>query len=249
VGQGAGKPALNIFNYYKMDSQHIYISYNTMSGNTANIAIGMFDTSHSVIANNTIDGGNNCVNPCNNNGYGVLFYLQNLHGFPPARAPKLRDETIIGNQILNTAGSGIYLVSVDGAAITGNSVTHSTIQMNDASLPAAGIALNGADNVKVTNNVLQKDARGGIAVATARNTVITSNVIYSPPRWAINLRVADIGTTIEANIIYNTPIGLYIEHDAVGTLTKNNVFKGVPLDIKYYYQRLNPAVSCQEGYC
>jgi pectate lyase len=36
VGQGAGKPALNIFNYYALDSQHIYISHNTMSGNAAN---------------------------------------------------------------------------------------------------------------------------------------------------------------------------------------------------------------------
>jgi parallel beta-helix repeat protein len=250
VGQGVGKPALNIFNYYKLDSQHIYISYNTMSGNTTNIAIGMFDTNHSVIANNTIDGGNNCINPCNNNGYGVLFYLEDLHGFPPQLAPKLQDETIVGNQILNTAGSGIYLASVAGATITGNSITHSSTKMNDASLPAAGIALNGSDNMTVTNNVIQKDGKGGIALATGRNAVITGNVIYGPLKWGINLRIADVGTTIEGNIISNTPVGLLIEHDATNTIMKNNAFSSVPLSIGYYYQQLDPAlVSCPLGTC
>jgi parallel beta-helix repeat protein len=236
VGHGAGQPALNIFNNYKMDSQHIYISHNTMSGNTTNIAIGMFDTNHAIVANNNIDGGNNCVSPCNNNGYGVLFYLHDLHGYPPALAPKLQDENVISNQIQNTAGSGIYLVSVAGATIIGNSITHSTIQMNDASLPAAAIALNGDTNVTVTNNVIQKDGRGGIALATVQNAVIQGNVISGPSRWGINLRIADVGTTIENNTIYNTPIGLLVEHDAVHTLAKNNVYKGVPLIISYYHQ-------------
>jgi parallel beta-helix repeat protein len=249
VGQGGGKPALNIFNYYKMDSQHIYISHNTMSGNNSTIAIGMFDTNHSVIANNTIDGGNNCLSPCNNNGYGVLFYLVDLHGFPPQLAPKLQDETIVGNQIQNTAGSGIYLASVAGATITGNSVTHATIQMNGASLPAAGIALNGGVNMTVANNVIQKDGTGGISLTTTKDTVIQNNVIYSPPRWGINLRVADVGITVQGNTISNTPIGLYIEHDAVNTLMNNNVFNGVPVSIKYYYQQVDPANSGEVGPC
>ncbi len=120
VGAGPGKPGFVIWNYYKADSQHIYISHNNMSGNTANISIAMFDTNHSMIEANTIDGGNNCVNPCRNNGYGVVFYLENLHGFPADSAPKLQDETIVGNQITNTAGSAIYLASVVGATVTGN---------------------------------------------------------------------------------------------------------------------------------
>lgn len=249
VGQGAGKPALNIFNYYKMDSQHIYISHNTMSGNTANIAIGLFDTNNSIVADNTIDGGNNCVSPCNNNGYGVLFYLNDLHGFTPALAPKLQNETVAGNQIQNTAGSAIYLVSVAGATVTGNSITHSTIQMNDASLPAAAIALNGDNNVTVTNNVIQKDGKGGIALSTDLDTVVQGNTIYSPPKWGINLRIADVSTTIENNTIYSTPVGLMIEHDAVNTLITNNVFNGVPQVTSYYYQALDPALTCQVGSC
>jgi parallel beta-helix repeat protein len=249
VGHGAGKLALNIFNYYKMDSQNIYISHNTMSGNTANIAIGMFDTNHSIVANNTIDGGNSCVNPCNNNGYGVLFYLEDLHGFPPKLAPKLQSETIVGNQILNTAGSGIYLASVAGATITGNSITHSTIQMNDASLPAAGIALNGTDNATVANNVIQNDGRGGIALATVQNSVIQGNTIHGPAKWGINLRTADVGITIEGNTISTTPIGLYIEHDSVNTPMNHNVFNGVPQTVKYYDQQLDPAESGEAGFC
>jgi parallel beta-helix repeat protein len=249
VGQGAGKPSLVIFNYYKMDSQHIYITYNNMAGNTANIAIGLFDTHHSIVANNLIDGGNNCVSPCINNGYGVLFYLNNMHGFSAAIAPRIQDATIIGNQIQNTAGSGIYLASVSGATISRNAVTRSTLQMNDVSLPAAAIALNGADKVTVTNNVIQKDGKGGIAVATTRDTVIQGNTIYSPPGWGINLRVADVGITIQTNLIYNTPVGLLIEHDAVNTLMRSNVFNGVPTSLKYYYQRLTPAINCPVGFC
>jgi parallel beta-helix repeat protein len=249
VGQGAGKPSLVIFNYYKMDSQHIYISYNNMAGNTANIVIALFDTYHSIVANNLIDEGNNCVSPCNNNGYGVLFYLNNYHGYPAALAPKLQDETIIGNQIQNTAGSGIYLASVSGATITSNSVTGSTLQMSDVSLPAAAIALNGSDTVTVTKNVIQKDGKGGIAAATTRDTLIQGNTIYSPPRWGINLRVADVGVTIQSNSIYNTPVGLMIEHDAVNTLMKTNTFYGVAASIKYYYQTLSPAITCQVGTC
>jgi len=249
VGQGAGKPSLNIFNYYKLDSQHIYISHNTMTGNTVNIAIGLFDTDNSIVANNTIDGGNNCVNPCNNNGYGVLFYLNDLHGFPPALAPKLQNETVTGNQIQNTAGSAIYLVSVAGATITGNSITHSTIQMNDASLPAAAIALNGDNNVTVTDNVIQKEGKGGIALSTDRDTVVQGNVISGPPKWGINLRIADVNTTIENNTISTTPVGLLMERDAVNTLIKNNVFNGVHLSTSEYYQALDPALSCQVGTC
>jgi parallel beta-helix repeat protein len=249
VGMGPGLPALNIFNYYKMDSQHIYISHNTMSGNSSNIAIGLFDTYHAVIANNTIDGGNNCVSPCINNGYGVLFYLNNYHGYTAALAPRLQDETITGNQIQNTAGSGIYLASVSGATISSNSVTRSTLRMNDISLPAASIALNGSDNVTVTNNTLQKDGKGGIALATTRDTVLRSNAIYSPPSWGINLRVANVGVTIQANSIYTTPVGLLIEYDSVNTLMKTNVFGGVPTSLKYYYQKQSPAMTCPVGFC
>jgi parallel beta-helix repeat protein len=249
VGQGAGKPALNIFNYYKMDSQHIYISHNTMSGNTSNIAIGLFDTNNSIVANNTIDGGNNCIRPCNNNGYGVLFYLNDLHGFTPALAPKLQNETVTGNQIQNTAGSGIYIVSATGVTVTGNSITHSTIQMNDASLPAAAIALNGDNNATVSNNVIQKDGKGGIALSTDLDTVVQGNMIYGPPKWGINLRIGDVNTTIENNTIYNAPVGLMIERDAVNTTIKNNAFNGVPLVTSYYYQQLDPALTCQVGSC
>jgi parallel beta-helix repeat protein len=249
VGHAAGQPALNIFNNYAMDSQHIYISHNTMSGNTTNIAIGMFDTNHAIVASNTIDGGNNCVTPCNNNGYGVLFYLHDLHGYSPALAPKLQDENVINNQIQNTAGSGIYIVSATGVTVTGNSITHSTLQMNGTSLPAASIALNGDNNVTVTGNMIQKDGTGGIALSTVQNAVVRGNTIYSSSKWGINLRVADVNTTIENNTISNMPVGLLIDRGGVNTLVENNLFSGVPLTTSYYTQQVDPALNCQVGPC
>jgi parallel beta-helix repeat protein len=237
VGLGAGKPAFTIWNCYKMDSQHIYIGHNTFTGNTTNIVLGMFDINHSVIENNFIDGGNNCVDPCRNNGYGVAFYLENLHGFPPDRAPKLQDETVTGNQIMNTAGTGIYLASVSGAAINANSITNSTIRMDDSTLPAAGIALNGADSVTVRNNVIHKDGKGGICLATTRDAVVEGNMIYDSPQWGINLRIADVNATITNNTITNAPIGIMIQRDDVNPLVQGNVFNGVAQTTRYSYRK------------
>ena len=236
VGAGAGKPSLVIWNYYQMDSQHIYINHNTMSGNTANIVIGMFDTNHTVIDSNVIDGGNSCVNPCNNNGYGVLFYLENLHGSSPSSAPKLQDETVTHNQIANTAGSGIYLASVTGGTISANSITHTSIQMDDTTLPAAGIALNGADNVMVSNNVIQNDGKGGICLTTSKNDVIQGNQIYNSSKWGIHLRVADASTTIQNNTINTAPVGILSHHDSVDSRIQNNVMVKVGVALRSYTQ-------------
>ena len=236
VGTGAGKPAFVIWNYYKTDSQYIYISHNTLSGNTANISLGMFDTYHSIIASNVIDGGNNCVNPCNNNGYGVVFYLENLHGYPANLAPPLQDETITGNQITNTAGTGIYLASVTGATISGNSITRSSQKMDDTTLPAAGIALNGANNVQVSSNVIQSDARGGICLTTTKNAVLKGNQIFGSPLWGIHLRIADVNTTIQNNTINTAPVGVLTHHDSVGTQILNNTLIKVGLAVRTYYQ-------------
>jgi parallel beta-helix repeat protein len=232
VGTGAGKPAFVIWNDYKMDSQYLYISYNTLSGNTANIALGMFDSYDSVIQNNVINGGNNCVAPCNNNGYGVVFYLENLHGFPASSAPKLQGETIVGNQITNTAGTGIYLASVGSATISGNTLTHTTLRMDDTTLPAAGIALNGSDNVMVKQNVIQNDGRGGICLTTTKNDVIEGNEIDGSPEWGIHLRVADASTTIQNNTINTAPVGILSHIDSVDSRIQNNLLikVGKPLE-------------------
>jgi len=79
--------------------------------------------------------------------------------------------------------------------------------------------------------------------------VVQGNVISGPPKWGINLRIADVNTTIENNTISTTPVGLLMERDAVNTLIKNNVFNGVHLSTSEYYQALDPALSCQVGTC
>ena len=109
--------------------------------------------------------------------------------------------------------------------------------------------MNGDDNVTVTNNVIQNDGKGGISLSTVHGAMIQGNKIYGPPRWGINLRTADVGATIENNTISNTPVGLLVEHDAVNTLIQSNVFNGVPLITSYYYQQLDPALSCPPGSC
>jgi parallel beta-helix repeat protein len=218
-----GKRAFAIWNYYRMHSDHIYIDHNVLVGNTVNIAVGLFDTEHSIVEDNTIDGGNTCVAHCNNNGYGVLFYRANYHGLALNLAPKLLDETVTGNRIRNTAGSGIYLQGVANSKITHNTITNSTQQMDDSSLPAAAIALNYTDNIQILDNTIQHDGKGGVALATTKDVLIEGNKINDSPQWGIHLRVSQVRTTIKNNTIVGAPIGVMVESDAAGTTLDNNV--------------------------
>jgi parallel beta-helix repeat protein len=193
----------------------------------------MFDTEHSVIENNTIDGGNICIERCNNNGYGVLFYLADSHGFPPGHAPKIVGDTVIGNRITNTAGSGIYLAGVADAEVFNNTITQSTLQMDDSSLPGCAIALNGADNAHIYDNIVRSDGKGGICLATTNDTLIERNQIHDSRKWGIHLRVKQVRTTIRDNTIDGAPVGVLMEHDAADTELDNNVQTRVPQMIKH----------------
>jgi parallel beta-helix repeat protein len=218
VGAGHGKPAAAIWNYFRQRSQHIYIDHDDFSNGTTNAAIAMFDTDHDQITHNRIDGGNNCLQPCVNNGYGVLFYRT----FIPNQSPTLVDETIADNRITNTAGSGIYLQGVAGAKIANNTITDTTIQMDDGSLPAAAIALNSADNIQIIDNIIRQCGKGGIALATTNDVVIEGNLIQSAANWGIQLRVRQVRTTIRKNTIDSAPIGILMDRGPSETILENN---------------------------
>jgi parallel beta-helix repeat protein len=132
------------------------------------------------------------------------------------------DETVTGNRITNTAGSGIYLVGVHGAKVAGNTITNSTIQMKDTSLPAAGIALNGVDDAQILDNTIQSDGIGGIALATTKDAVIEGNQIHDSPKWGIHLRVSQLHTTIRHNTIDGAPVGVLMEHNPADTRLQDN---------------------------
>jgi parallel beta-helix repeat protein len=231
VGLGPGKTASAIWNYYKSRSQHIYIKHNHFFNNTASIVIALFDTDHAVVEDNLIDGGNNCVDPCKNNGYGILFYRTS----PPAATtnepappwPYPVDETIIDNQITNTAGSGIYLANVHGAKVIGNTITNTVLRMDPVSLPAAGIALAGSKDVQILNNTINQSGQGGIALAITQDVLIEGNQVRDSTKWGINLRVAQVRTTIRNNAIDGAPIGLLLERDPISTIVENNVLTRV----------------------
>lgn len=226
-----GKPASLIWNYYTARSQHIYITHNHLLNNTASIVIALFDTDHSVIRDNVIDAGNSCVDPCVNNGYGILFYRTN----PPATKtneptslwPYPTDETVIGNQITNTAGSAIYLASVHGAKVIKNTIAQTALRMDPVSLPAAGIALNGANDVQVLGNIVTGSKQSGIALATTNNIVIEGNKIRDSAVSGIHLRVSQVHTTIRNNVIDGAPIGLLSERGPLSTVIANNIITRV----------------------
>jgi parallel beta-helix repeat protein len=231
VRRDSGKGAFAIWNYYKVRSQHIYINHNHFFDNTTNIVIGLFDTDNSVVEDNVIDEGNHCVEPCKNNGYGVLFYrtapTAATSNEPTPPWPYLANEAISGNQITNTAGSGIYLQGVHGAKVIGNIITNTVLRMDPVSLPAAGIALNWSKDVQILNNTINQSRQGGIALATTQDVLIEGNQVRDSTKWGINLRVAQARTTIRNNAIDGAPIGLLLERDPISTIVENNVITRV----------------------
>lgn len=230
IGFGPGKPSFVIWNYYRERSQHIYITHNHFLNNTATIVIGLFDTDNSVVENNVLNQGNNCAAPCINNGYGILFYRA------PPRTPDGKlvqswpypsNEIMSGNQITNTAGSGIYLAGVHGAKIVNNTITNSALRMNPVSLPTAGIALNWTTNATITDNTIDGSGQGGIALATTQDVLLERNHIHNAAKWGINLRVAQVRTTIVDNMIDGAPVGILSQQNPADTTYKNNVLTRV----------------------
>lgn len=181
----------------------------------------MFDTSHSTVSNNTIDGGNNCLKNCVNSGYGILFYRTYYGPRPPPEdesVPKLTNETITNNQISNAAGNGIYLQGVADSKIIGNTLTNTTLRFNDVSLAGSAIALSYADNIEVKNNIVQHDAKGGICLAYTKDVVIEGNQIHNASKWDIRMRVAQTNTTVKNNSVDGSPRILQ-ENGPTGTKT------------------------------
>ena len=166
-----GRVNFAIENYYFQYSNHIFIEHNKFHDNQANIVVGLFDVNDSVASYNDIDQGNVCIDPCKNNGYGILFYLAD-HS-----KGKLTGDTASHNRIRNTAGSGIYFAGVDHAESEENDIQQSTQKMSDVTLPAAAIALNGTNIGRIRNNVINGDAKGGICPANSTNLVIEGNSV------------------------------------------------------------------------
>ena len=96
--------------------------------------------------------------------------------------------------------------------------------------------MNGADNVQVSNNVIQSDARGGICLTTTKNDVLKGNQILGSPLWGIHLRIADVNTTIQNNTINTAPVGVLTHHDSVGTQILNNTLIKVGQAVRTYSQ-------------
>lgn len=216
IGVGSDTPSFAIWNYYKTHSQHVYIDHNQISGNTANIAIGLFDTNHSIVTDNSVDGGNNCLQKCINSGYGILFYRSEYNKLAPDEGPKLTDETITGNSVTNTAGSGIYLQGVVDSKVTNNTLTNTTIRFNDVSLAASAIALSYADNIQVLNNIVRGDAKGGICLAYTKDITIEGNQIHNAAKWDVRFRVAQANTTVINNTFDSSP-RILLQGNPVGT--------------------------------
>ena len=132
-----------------MHSEHIYVNHNILVGNAVTFQSACSIPNTPSMEGNTIDGGNILYAPATIMATGCSFTGRIITVFQLNLAPKLVDETVTGNRITNTAGSGIYLHGMANSRIAHNIIRNSTLQMDDASLPASAIALNCTDNVQV----------------------------------------------------------------------------------------------------
>lgn len=131
-------------------------------------------------------------------GYGIVV--------SSSGAPWISDQiTISGNEISNTAGSGIYLKLTGSSTITSNVVLMTCKSQDDADLNVAGIAANDGAHV-IVGNVIRTSAKAGISFGS--------------------LGEASTGTIVASNYCTNCLNGIVIRGNATGFVIRGNTLVG-----------------------
>lgn len=184
----------------------------TMTNTTVGIA--NFDGSDFLAAHNLIDGGGAKNGTFTNSGYCIMGYAQ------PAHSPvRMR---VLGNEVSNSAGSGIYVQGVPNSTIVGNDCFDNGLRQDPTSLPVAGIATNLTSSVSINGNIISGGNQAGISVATAVRQNVAGNVINNPKTFGVHVRGASSGSAVTGNTILGVtyrPTGIQTPGAAVSNLT------------------------------
>lgn len=179
-------------------SNRVHILHNQISGSITQFSILSFDCDDCEYVGNQIDQNNSSFGS-NADGYGITVY--GSVGTP-------RRARIIGNNIQNTAGSGIYLVTNLGATVQDNILNNVVQQQNDVSTPAAGISLNSCVNCSVGGNTITASTKNGISLtAPLGGTVVSGNTIKTTTTNGIRISGNITDATIANNIIDTAAAG------------------------------------------
>ena len=199
----------DIMVYSNNASSRVHLRNNRISGSQSNVSIEVHDCTDCDAIGNSIDQNNQIGSDHTQGGYGITFYQSTVAA---------KRGRIIGNQIRNTAGSGIYYASANsppaiGGVIEGNTLETIAQQESDSTLAVGGIAVNNCAQCVVRGNTIVSSTLSGIeAAGSTTGELISHNTIKSPAKYGIWLTGAMADATVDHNDI-DTPTNVGIFFD------------------------------------
>ncbi len=168
--------------------------------------------------------------------YGINIYKNAGAGNPPTNI------TITGNTIDSPYSSGIYNAGGTKVNITGNSIYNQT-DTGDGSIPKGAVALNGASDILIANNLINDCYDGVMITGGSSNIDVIGNKITSSVTTACPIKI--VGGATYVNVLSNDLIGtgtnsyaVFIKGASAAALTEinisNNKLSGKSVCLEYY---------------
>lgn len=212
----------------------ITIADNYISSDKTVISVALFDVADSSVRGNYVDQGDTpgALSPNVTFGYGITLY-------DTVGGNVCRRNIVTGNHVRNACGSGIYLEQQFDAVVSANVIQDVCKQIDEPSLPKAGIVANGAAAV-ITGNVIKtttgathgiaitqpgtavmgnfvEDVSAAVVVGDAHRSSITGNTFVEAVHGVLIDGVDPIGLSITGNSMTNVAAGLSVQPGATMT--------------------------------
>ncbi|HJP59260.1 MAG TPA: right-handed parallel beta-helix repeat-containing protein [Gemmatimonadaceae bacterium] len=206
-----------------VSSAGIRIAGNRCRSVSTQCSIAAYDVHGAEIVDNVCSGAK--TGHGNNNGYGILIYER------PESPQSCYDNTVVGNEISNTEGSGIYLQRSQRSRVSRNTLSDVALIQTDETLPVAAIALNQSEYAHIQSNTITRVGRAGISIASNRPNVghveVTHNSIVGAGGIGIHLRGLLVDIAVVENLIRQSAGGICSisdDHQQRIVISRNTVF-------------------------
>jgi parallel beta-helix repeat protein len=203
-------------------------SFRTIGGIGLDAAEQSEVSSNLIYQNNVLDDRNPAC--C---GYGIFTYRS-------APAPvRSHDINIAKNVVLNSAGTGIYVLGSDNVLVEDNEVLGAARRQNDSQLAAGAFGVGASSAVTLRNNRAYYTPLSGVSIAVTTDPIVEGNWIAGFFKFGIHIR----GTNVARAVVQQNHIHagwLSLEGDLLSNATvANNEFfatRVAPVHIKAYSQ-------------
>ncbi|MEO8619838.1 MAG: right-handed parallel beta-helix repeat-containing protein [bacterium] len=182
----------------------IEIIENTCSSRNVAFNICCFDSDHVRVERNRVSGAR--TGPGNNTGYGIVLYGT------AANPQSNHDNVVLGNDVRDTEGTGIYLVRGIQSLVEANTLRRVALKQLDGTLPVGGIVVNDPTVVSIVGNTIDDTPKAGIAVSVdvpmIASVRVEKNKISRADRAGIHLRGGVSKIEIRENELRDTRGGI-----------------------------------------